>query len=127
MMITPQLKDKLLKQLISAEYRHFSVSLNDLCTALGVGADVIDCLIDHFSEMGLCDVERLVGGTFDISLHVEADDLWLRGGFVGREELYQKELLKLEKELEDLCEKCPDKVALFGNALTLIGIVKGFF
>ncbi len=127
MLITPQLKDELLKLLISAEHRQFSVSIGDLCTSLNVGADVVDCLIDHFAEMGLCDVERLISGTFYISLHVEADDLWQRGGFVAREELYQKELLKLEKELENLCEKCPDKVSLFGTALTLIGTVKSFF
>ncbi|MCR4558629.1 MAG: hypothetical protein K5685_00950 [Bacteroidales bacterium] len=127
MLITPQLKDKLLTEFISTDKIQFQTSLKLLSGFLSVDNDTVVCLLNHFKDIGLCSVEYLLGGNLHIVLNAKAYDMQIRGGFVAREELYQKELLKLEKELENLSKDLPEKAGMFETALTAISIIKTCF
>ena len=127
MLITPELKDKLLDVLIAKNQIRFRSSVAALSDTLTVGSDVVLCLLDHFEHVGLCSIERYIGGGLGIVLNAKAYDMYRRGGFAAEEYLYQKELLKLEKELDKLCKTFPDKVSLFSAAINAIGVVKTFF
>ena len=127
MLITPELKDKLLDVFIAKDQIRFSSSVTALGETLSVDRDVVLCLLDHFEDVGLCSIERYIGGGLGIVLNAKAYDMYRRGGFAAEEYLYQKELLKLEKELDKLCKTFPDKVAVFNAAINAIGTVKTFF
>ena len=127
MLITPELKDKLLDEFIATNKVEFKSSYQLVCDALAVDQSVIRCLLSHFEDRGICRIKRYVGGDFSVILDAKAYDMYRRGGFAAEEYLYQKELLKLEKELDKLCKTFPDKVSLFSAAINAIGVVKAFF
>jgi len=127
LLITPELKDKLLDEFVTTNQIAFTTSECVLAEFLSVDRSVVRCLLNHFEDIGLCTIKRNLGGNVCVILNAKAYDMYRRGGFAAEEYLYQKELLKLEKELDKLCKTFPDKVSLFSAAINAIGVVKTFF
>ena len=127
MLITPQLKDKLLNGLVELDTIQINTSVKSLSDYIVAGQDVVLCLLDHFEHSGICSIKRYVGGNLTIILDAKAYDMQRRGGFTALEDLYQKQLLKLEKELEKLSKTFPDKTTIINTALAAIRTVTSFF
>lgn len=127
MLITPQLKDKLLNGLVELDTIQINTSVKSLSDYIAAGQDVVLCLLDHFEHSGICSIKRYVGGNLTIILDAKAYDMQRRGGFTALEDLYQKQLLKLEKELEKLSKTFPDKTTIINTALAAIRTVTSFF
>ena len=127
MLITPQLKDKLLNGLVELDKIQINTSVKSLSDYIAAGQDVVLCLLDHFEHSGICSIKRYVGGNLTIILDAKAYDMQRRGGFTALEDLYQKQLVKLEKELEKLSKVFPDKTTIINTALATIRTVMSFF
>ena len=87
MLITPELKDELLDKFVNLDTISFKTSVPLLSDFLSVDRGVVVCLIDHFEEVGLCKVTRLIGGGLCIVLNAKAYDMYRRGGFAAEEYL----------------------------------------
>ena len=132
-MITPELKDKVLKVFIESNAISFAFDRHELSRDLLIPIDVLDAIIKQFEKLKLVDATRCLGGTFHITLSAEAFDVFNRGGFVAQENTLQKEVEKLLLEIEHLKPTLGDKAEkittiannLAGIAGTFVGAVMG--
>lgn len=126
-MITPSVKDALLHKLVEGDTFRKQFDLVQLSGEIGIGTDALDALLRHFESLGLCRVQRFIGGRFDVMLNVEAHDMALHGGFVAQEEHLRDSLKKLELELESLRPTFPERAARISGIMADIGTVLGLF
>lgn len=87
-MITPELKDKVLNNLLSHNDVTYTFNIIQLANELNCSSDTIRAILDYFNRLNLISATNYtIGGDVIISLNVEASDMALRGGFVAQEEL----------------------------------------
>ena len=110
-MITPELKDKVLNNLLSHNDVTYTFNIIQLANELNCSSDTI-------------------GGDVIISLNVEASDMALRGGFVAQEELIKKNFEKLLLELDSLKSKFPKNIetitSIIGNISNALQLTRWF-
>ena len=95
-MITPELKDKILNNLLSHNDVTYTFNIIQLANELNCSSDTIRAILDYFNRLNLISATNYtIGGDVIISLNVEASDMALRGGFVAQEELIKKNFEKL--------------------------------
>ena len=105
-MITPELKDKVLNNLLSHNDVTYTFNIIQLANELNCSSDTIRAILDYFNRLNLISATNYtIGGDVIISLNVEASDMALRGGFVAQEELIKKNFEKLLLELDSLKSK----------------------
>lgn len=108
-LITPQLKDAGLKELIELCPVDKLTIVNQCAMAEKLGVTTIEPItgiINQFARMGLCTAKNYcVGCDINVILNVEAHDMVCRGGFVAQEEVVKQELEKLVLEIKELKTK----------------------
>ena len=119
-MITPELKDKVLNNLLSHNDVTYTFNIIQLANELNCSSDTIRAILDYFNRLNLISATNYtIGGDVIISLNVEASDMALRGGFVAQEELIKKNFEKLLLELDSLKSKFPKNIetitSIIGN------------
>lgn len=113
--ITPEMKDRILHFLIEAGV-NLDIEYNDAVKELQIEEDFIYIILKQFNTLKLISFDGYSGGAI-VRLEAFAYDFYARGGFVGQEELFQKNLDKLEAEIENLKPKFPDAAVKFATIL----------
>ena len=117
-MITPELKDKVLNNLLSHNDVTYTFNIIQLANELNCSSDTIRA------------TNYTIGGDVIISLNVEASDMALRGGFVAQEELIKKNFEKLLLELDSLKSKFPKNIetitSIIGNISNALQLTRWF-
>lgn len=109
-MITAQIKDKILFNIVeSANTIRLEINVQTLSNKLDVNSDIICAVIEYFERKGFCHINNKLGcygsEKYDITLHVEAYDMYRNGGFVFLDDIMKTNLSKLELELSLLSKK----------------------
>lgn len=130
-LITPQLKDELLQELMSFNELKIFVQSKLLAEKLSTTQDVIVELLNYFVREELCTITQdYIGGNFDIILKTEAYDMIQRGGFVAKEEVLKQELEKLVLEIQELQPKNSEQAqritTIFSNIATFCHLALKF-
>ena len=130
-MITPELKDKVLNNLLSPNDVTYTFHIIQLANELNCSSDTIRAILDYFNRLNLISATNYtIGGDVIISLNVEASDMALRGGFVAQEELIKKNFEKLLLELDSLKSKFPKNIetitSIIGNISNALQLTRWF-
>lgn len=130
-MITPELKDKVLNNLLSQNDVTYTFNIIQLANELNCSSDTIRAILDYFNRLNLISATNYtIGGDVIISLNVEASDMALRGGFVAQEELIKKNFEKLLLELDSLKSKFPKNIetitSIIGNISNALQLTRWF-
>ena len=130
-MITPELKDKILNNLLSHNDVTYTFNIMQLANELNCSSDTIRAILDYFNRLNLISATNYtIGGDVIISLNVEASDMALRGGFVAQEELIKKNFEKLLLELDSLKSKFPKNIetitSIIGNISNALQLTRWF-
>jgi hypothetical protein len=121
-MITPDLKDKILKTLIdrSTDTR-IVFDIHDLAKENEIGSSTANELLKYFEEKNLLHCQRMMGGGVMAQITVDAFDFIRYGGFVGEEQLMNIEFEKLKLEIESLKTTIPkEKFDVINGALNTV-------
>jgi len=121
-MITPALKDEILKWLCfntEPEVRGV-IDMSDLLAVTNTDFDTLNAVLTYFDRIRF--LEDLNSRRVAISLivRIEAHDFLLRGGFVAQEELLENNIKKLLLEIESVKPQLLDKgekIATIGTAI----------
>lgn len=124
--ITPQLKDKLLIQLLSADSIRTTFTFSpEMEEELGMTSDMAQMIIKQFEEMGLLKA-TFFSNPFGarITLNAKAHDVYSHGGFTAQEEILKANIEKLDLQLQYLTKQLgPDyldtasKISSIGSAI----------
>ena len=114
------------------QLRHVSI--------LGFDKHEIFAMLTQFHELGFVRIDNLYSASrfYRILMRVDAHDFILEGGFYGRYELFQKNVVKLLQEVEelekiegpqkntitDIRKKINDYLGLIGNVTTISTSIK---
>jgi hypothetical protein len=125
-MITPELKDSILKELIEVPHKCFRVGLRETSKSHNIDSYTLEIILDYFEQKGFLSQKKLISGCVDIYMKVPAYDFYMHGGFVGQEELLTKNIQKLLLEIESLKPSIPDRVStittIVGNIATALSL-----
>jgi len=85
-MITPELKDKLLSIIVENAPNFFAAfSIHDMGKELTVSHQVIDALLKDYERRGFMTVQRMLGGLVHCHLEITAQEFLRKGGYYGEE------------------------------------------
>ncbi len=127
-MITYMTKDDVLKCLCEncTVENHLSLDTSVLLKTTQKDFDAVNAVLIYFQRIGFLKDLNSRHEVIYLTLLVEANDFYLRGGFVAQEELLQNNIRKLLLEIEQLKPSFPEKVERItniGNAiLSAIGL-----
>ncbi|WP_222167357.1 hypothetical protein [Edaphocola aurantiacus] len=117
--ITPKMKDSLLHYLLEQGSKNELIEM-DIASAtkvLEINPLFIKMILDQFNSLGFINLFDTKG--FDaLTLNANAYDFYARKGFVAQEELFIKNIEKLEHELESIKSSFPEKAAQFATILS---------
>ena len=130
--ITPQLKDKVLIELIARfNGRTFDFNYQSMANTFDCQPFLLRLIIDQFHDLGL--IKRTcLGSSAAVSVLASAYDLHHRGGFAVQEEILKANIEKLSRELDllssqlspSLSQKSSELAGLAANILTAISFFK---
>ena len=107
-MITPELKDKVLNNLLSHNDVTYTFNIIQLANELNCSSDTIRAILDYFNRL------NLISAT----------------GFVAQEELIKKNFEKLLLELDSLKSKFPKNIetitSIIGNISNALQLTRWF-
>lgn len=126
-MITPKLKDLVLKSFVDYPQKKFRIKLQEQAKDYKIDSNTLEIILDYFEQMGFFEQCKMLGGTIDIYMKVPAYDFYSRGGFIGQEELLTKNIQKLLLEIENLKPSIPDKVSTITSIISNITTALGLF
>lgn len=130
--ITPQLKDQVLAELIARfNGRTFDFNYQSMADALDCQPFLLPLIIDQFHQLGLIK-SRSFGRYASVSLLASAYDLQRRGGFAVQEEILKANIEKLSRELDllagqlapSLAQKASELSGIAANILTALSFFK---
>lgn len=127
MLVTPELKDKILKEFIDAGGVNLQLDIHETAKEYDIDYEVLEIILDDFENHGFFEQMKMLGGNIRILMKVPAFDFYSHGGFVGQEELLRKNIEKLLLEIESLKPSMPDKIStitsIAGNIATALGLI----
>lgn len=103
--ITPEMKDKVLADLLSADFPSFTYQYKDSQGDYGFHPQYVTLILNQFREMGLIQVTYFTGYGARIHVQAKAMDLYRHGGFIAEEEILKGNIEKLGLELETLSKQ----------------------
>lgn len=119
--ITPQIKDKVLADLLSADNLSFDFNYEDSKIKHGFPPEYIKIILNQFEELGLIKKTDYVGNKACIDIQIKAMDLYRHGGFTAEEELLRNNIEKLGMELDLLSKQLAPKFVEKASQLAQIG------
>ena len=127
-MITPEIKDKILSFIVLKDKIRFEIRIESLANELDISPDIISAIVQYFSRIGLLQINKEMGfmgkETFDITMNVEAYDLYHEGGFTFQEEILKAQLNKLDEELSLLKKKTTDStLSTIEKMISIVGTI----
>ncbi|MGM7552600.1 hypothetical protein [Myroides odoratimimus] len=128
-MITPELKDSILNQLINLFNDDREViSFYELATTLNTKPTLIEMILKQFYEQSLLSqyTPFLGEGEAYFELSANAFDLQYIGGFKAKEELLKLNLDKLSLEIESLKNSTPETAERISTIIANIAAVATF-
>ncbi len=125
-MVTPEIKDIVLKQLVNTGV-HCELNIRNSKTDFGIERDFLEIILNQFEYLGFIEQNKLLGGRVIISLSALAFDFSQKGGFTGEAALEKAALDKLQLEIQALKETYPDKASLFTSTLANLATVAALF
>lgn len=105
LIITPEMKDKVLADLLSADNPSFDLDYQDSETEYGFAPAYVKLILDDFASKELIKVTYVMGNRARIHVKAKAMELHQHGGFVVEEEILKGNLEKLGLELETLAKQ----------------------
>lgn len=124
-MITPEIKDRFLSELVNHGMSG-AFSIRAFAAELKVSEEEIEAIIKQCERLNLVSFVRTtwVGNT-GYYLSADGIDFNTHGGFVAQEELLKKTFEKLNLELEGLKEAAPQQAeAITGIVANIVSILK---
>lgn len=103
--ITPEMKDKVLADLLSADFLSFTYQYKDSQEDYGFHPQYVTLILNQFREMGLIQVTYFTGYGARINVQAKAMDLYRHGGFIAEEEILKGNIEKLGLELDTLSKQ----------------------
>lgn len=103
--ITPEMKDKVLADLLSAEFPSFTFQYRDSQDEFGIPPQYVELILNQFENMGLINATYFTGYGARINLLAKAMDLYRHGGFIAEEEILKGNIEKLGLELDTLSKQ----------------------
>lgn len=125
--ITPELKDRFLNELINrCEVSELTlISIESMAKQLETTGKVIEGIFNQFVDIGLCmPTNNRVGRELNVILNVEAHDMVRRGGFTAKEKILKENLEKLSLEIEQLRTQ---DMAQAARLATILSNIANFF
>lgn len=107
--ITPEIKDKMLEELLSADNPTFDFKYDNSSAEYGVSPNYVEMILKDFDDQGLIRAKFHIGNGARIHIQAKAMDLYRHGGFVAEEELLKANIDKLRLELESLSKQLEPK------------------
>lgn len=120
-LITPELKDKVLIDLLTPGSMKVSCNIHQTAKDLDIHSDLVEAIIDQFERMGLIRTTKCLGGNMLVNINAEAHDLYTHGGFTVQEELLKANIEKLGFELESLSKQLSPDLLEKANQIAGIG------
>ncbi|WP_448788351.1 hypothetical protein [Bacteroides graminisolvens] len=128
MIITPTLKDQILKDLVEADGITLQINLRDHAKEYGIEYTILESILDHFESLNFLEyIGKYLGGIVLIRMKVSASDFYLHGGFQAQEELLQSNIKKLLLEIEALKPSMPEKIATITSIASNIASALSLF
>lgn len=125
-MISPKIKDRILKELVDTGVNS-QLNIRNAKSDFNIETDYLEIILDQFENLGFIEQRKMLGGGVMIRLSATAFDFIQKGGFTAEVALEKAALDKLQLEIESLKESYPDKAGLFTSTLANIATVAGLF
>lgn len=125
-MITPEMKDKVLKVIVEFGTR-VGLDIHEAPEEFGFNSDYLELILNQFEELNLVEQEKMLGGIINLHLSANAFDLYRRGGFVAQEEIVKSTIHKLELEVKSLQKSFPEKAELYTSLLANLATIGALF
>ena len=126
-LITPAIKDSLLKYLVDNYSLGQIIDLPRDQTLLGLSGEELASLTNQFIKMDLVKEWGSTREAITISLNVESHDFIGRGGYYGQEILFQKNVEKIIWEIErfeaSVNTKKPEVQSIKENIIQYMGLL----
>ena len=125
--ITPELKDRFLNELVNrCEVSELTlVNIESIAKELETTGKVIEGIFHQFVDIGLCvRLENCSVSELNVILNVEAHDMVRRGGFTAKEKILEENLEKLSLEIAQLRTKDTAQAA---RLTTILSDIANFF
>lgn len=104
--ITPEIKDKVLADLLSTDGPIFEIDYSTSESDYGIDTELVPLIFDEFADLGLIDVKHRIGGNVArITIKAKAMNLSRHGGFTAEEEILKGNIEKLGLELDVLSKQ----------------------
>lgn len=131
--ITPQLKDELLVELLATSKYRYEIDCHELAPSFNTKPFILHIMLQQFAELGLIDYPNDGRGYGKVTIRAKAHDFYLHGGFAVQEEILKANIEKLGRELEvlaasltpDLADKAAELSSIGANILTALAAVCG--
>lgn len=131
MIITPNIKDKVLTAILSQENEVFLIKHEDVFPNKEISKRQFELILLQFEELGLLRKVKGHGTSFLISISANIYDFFNHGGFVTQEELLKSNLQKLDYELTKLAQEVnpgfTDRIAGITGIAASIATALGLF
>lgn len=129
-LITPQIKDDVLRYLVSSYDLPIDINYDELAQELSVSSDMLGLIIEQFANMNLIKTQEYIGGCL-VWITVDAHDFIRHGGFVAQEEILKSNIEKLGLELDLLAKELEPKhldrlEKISSLAANIVGVLKLF-
>lgn len=103
-LITPQLKDELLSDLLSANSMQVQVSAYEWAKELNVSPDIICPVFDQFEELGFINQTKCMGSLLVCQIKAKAHDFMRHGGFSSPRRNPHSQPAKTKQRAGSSCE-----------------------
>ena len=120
-LITPELKDKLLFDLLSPGSMSVQANIRQVAKDFQTSPDIAQAVYDQFESLGLMKQTKCIGGNIYIQLNASAHDLYRRGGFTVQEEILKANIEKLGRELDLLAKQLSPDLSKKASEIASIG------
>ncbi|EGQ11790.1 hypothetical protein HMPREF9136_2632 [Prevotella dentalis DSM 3688] len=119
-LITPEMKDIVLADLLSADKPRFKFDYDNSQEEYGFAPSYTKMLLDQFQNLGLLKITYSYSDGAVIEISTKAMDLYRHGGFKAEEELLKSNIEKLSLELQNLSKQLEPKYAEKASQLAQI-------
>jgi len=127
MLITIELKDEILKELIERNEIGYKLDYNNDANSFNISVPVFKEILFHFEELNFIRVVEKTMRYISITLTANAFSFYEHGGFYAQEQLLKAEFEKLQLELDALKDVCPERfnniTAIMANITTIMSLV----